>query len=194
MAGPIVGSTCRRHSEHTGCRRCGPRQRAACAACPFSADYTTNTPSLSEGQTRFFPRSPGPPRGRVHIEQPLAMNMAESASLSQACVRAAQISTGTPPTTRITVICCHSCEKRQNPKRCTGRTEFLRLTAWPEVVFQGESALRQAYVSAPAPASAEPPSRQISAVQLATPYSHWQVLQPSPAGKTVPKGCKLPPK
>ena len=74
------------------------------------------------------------------------------------------------------------------------RTEFLRLTAWPEVVFQGESALRQAYVSAPAPASAEPPSRQISAVQLAAPYSHWQVLQPSPAGKTVPKGCKPPPK
>jgi hypothetical protein len=57
------------------------------------------------------------------------MNMAESASLSQACVRAAQISAGTPLTTRITVICCHSCEKRQNPKRCTGRTEFLRLTA-----------------------------------------------------------------
>ena len=54
--------------------------------------------------------------------------MAESASLSQACVRAAQISAGAPLTARITVICCHSCEQRQNPKRYTVRTEFLRLT------------------------------------------------------------------
>ena len=57
------------------------------------------------------------------------MTMAESASLSQACVRAARISAEAPLTTRITVICCPSCEQRQNPKRNTVRTEFLRLTA-----------------------------------------------------------------
>ena len=56
------------------------------------------------------------------------MTMAESASLSQACVRAARISAEAPLTTRIAVICCHSCEQRQNPNRYTVRTEFLRLT------------------------------------------------------------------
>jgi len=57
------------------------------------------------------------------------MTMAESASLSQACVRAARISAEAPLTTRIAVICCHSCQQRQNPNRYTVRTEFLRLTA-----------------------------------------------------------------
>jgi hypothetical protein len=56
------------------------------------------------------------------------MTMAESASLSQACVRAARISAEAPLTTRIAVICCHSCQQRQNPNRYTVRTEFLRLT------------------------------------------------------------------
>ena len=59
MAAPIAGCTHKRRSGHAGCRRCGRRQRAPCAACRSSADYTTNTPSLSERHTTLSPRSPG---------------------------------------------------------------------------------------------------------------------------------------
>ena len=41
----------------------------------------------------------------------------------RACARAEA-----PLTTRIAVICRHSCEQRQNSKRHTVRTEFLRVT------------------------------------------------------------------
>jgi hypothetical protein len=91
MAALIAGCTHKRRSGHAGCRRYGRRQRARCAACRSSADYTTNTPSLPERHTTYRLNLPATQWAR---SRPVAMNMAEPASLPQLCTRAADFRWG----------------------------------------------------------------------------------------------------